>query len=220
MPGRGDSAYLTDPQQYRPETFLLALMAVMQAFKDRRIGIIGKGWGALLALLLNAKMSFALDRLVVTDAPLSWSVDEDELPPADQLEFASLEAARQSVLASRELANLPEPFAAILADGRIRATESGRSALRFDPSLIAQLERYRGGALDTARLLARVSSPLLYLASNTLPDEDRSALQASLTNPGSTIADALAPNGRIHFNSAHQQLLLLGFLKNRVPNFA
>ncbi|WP_299642641.1 alpha/beta hydrolase [Devosia sp.] len=217
LPGRGDSAYLADAAQYRPHTFLIALMALIQRFKRGPTIIIGKGWGALVALLLNVRMTLDLDRLIATDVPLNWTVDEDRLPSADALEFATLEQARQSVLGSPELANLPEPAASALVDGRVRQTTGGRYALRFDPVLVGQLRRVQQRSLDTTRLFARIRSPLLYLSANPLPQGERNRLQAALANPQSAIAESLSPGGQIHFNSAHQQLLVLGFLQNR-PN--
>jgi pimeloyl-ACP methyl ester carboxylesterase len=215
MFGRGDSAYLSDATLYRPDTFLFALMSAMQRFEDRRLLIVAKGWGALLALHLCTKMTFDLERLIVADVPLVSSVGWDQLPAADQLEFATLDDARQSLLASSELVGIPEPTASAIAEGRIRQTESGRFALRFDPALLNRLERFRGRSLDTVRLLAGVNASVLHLSSEKLADEDRGALRAVM-NPLSTIVDGLAPGARIHFSSAHQQLLVLGFLKSRL----
>jgi pimeloyl-ACP methyl ester carboxylesterase len=215
MFGRGDSAYLTDPTHYHSGTFLFAMMAVLQRFADRRIIIVAKGWGALLALHLCAKKSFDLERLIVADVSLVSSVSWDELPTMDQLEFATLDEARHSVLTSPELAGIPEPTASAMAEGRIRQTEGGRFALRFDPALINRLERFRDRSLDTTRLFAGVNASLLHLSADKLPDEDRRTLRAAL-NPLSTIVDGLAPGARVHFSSAHQQLLVLGFLKSRL----
>ncbi len=215
MFGRGDSAYLSDSKLYRSGTYLFALMAVMQRFADRRIVIVAKGWGALLALQLCTKVSFDLERLIVADVPLVSSVNWNQLPEADQLEFATSDEARQSVLASTELAGIPEPAASALAEGRVRQTEAGRFALRFDPVLINRLERLRGLSLNTARLLAGVKASLLHLSGDRLPDEDRRTLRAVM-NPLSTIVDGLAPGARVHFSSAHQQLLVLGFLESRL----
>jgi pimeloyl-ACP methyl ester carboxylesterase len=215
MFGRGDSAYLDDPALYRSGTFLFALMAVMQRFADRRIMIVAKGWGALLALQLCTKMSFDLERLIIADVPLVSSVRWDQLPEADQLEFATLDEARKSILASPELVGIPEPTGSAMAEGRIRQTEGGRFALRFDPALINRLEPFRGRSLNTARLLAGVKASLLHLSGDILSDEDRRTLHAVM-NPHGAVADGLAPGARVHFNSAHQQLLVLGFLESRL----
>jgi pimeloyl-ACP methyl ester carboxylesterase len=214
MFGRGDSAYLSDPTLYKSGTFLFSMMAVMQRFADRRIIIIAKGWGALLALMLCSKMTFELERLIVADVPLVSSVDWDQLPPTNQLDFATLDEARQSVLASTELAEMPEPAASAMAEGRVRQTEAGRFALRFDPVLIKRLERLRGLSVNTARLIAGVKASVLHLSGDRLPDEDRKTLRAVM-DPRSALADGLAPGGRVHFSSAHQQLLVLGFLESR-----
>jgi pimeloyl-ACP methyl ester carboxylesterase len=218
MFGRGDSAYLADPKLYRTGTYLFALMAVMQRFADHRIIVVAKGWGALLALLLNAGVSFDLERLIVADVPLAWSIQASRLPDPDQLEFATLEQARNSILASGELAGLSEPAASALAEGRVRRTEGGRFALRFDPVLIERLRLRRDTdrSLDTVRLLARIKSSLLLLSAGVLPDEDRRTFRAALINPLGAVADGLAPGARVHFNSAHQQLLVLGYLESRM----
>ncbi len=216
MLGRGDSAYLSNPFHYRPAAYLFTLMAVMQKFADRRIVIIAKGWGALLALLLNAKTSFDLDRLVVSDLRATWSVPNEALPSADQLEFATLEQARSNVLASHDLARVPEPAASALADGRVRQTENGTFVLRFDPALIGQLGRYKEQSLDSTKLLARVKSPVLYTSADALSEQEIRTYRTAMINPRSAIADGLAPGARVHFNSAHQQLLVLGFLKSRL----
>jgi pimeloyl-ACP methyl ester carboxylesterase len=218
MFGRGDSAYLDDPKLYLPATLLFALMAVMQRFADRRIIIVGKGWGALLALLLNVKLTFDLERLIIADAPLLNSSQGDRLSETAQIEFDTLDEARHSILASSEFAGIPEPTASALAEGRVRRSEGGRFALRLDPALVHRLTRLRDRdrSVNAVGLLERVKSSVLYLSADMLSEHERRILRAAMVSPLSALADGLAPGGRVHFNFAHQQLLVLGFLESRL----
>ena len=213
MPGRGDSVYFDDPEYYRPVTYLRTLMGVMQRFADSRIIIVGKGWGALLALLLNTRVNFELERLVVSDVPLLWSVNVDTLPRPELAAGADLAAARDGLVASPEFAGMRPERAAELAAGRLRQAPDGTVSLAYDPSIIEPLRRFAENALDTASLLKKLGVPLLYLTAGRLSDGDRQALDAVGLPPGSVRAEELRPGGRVHFTSSREQVLLLRFLK-------
>lgn len=217
MPGRGDSAYLADPRAYNIRTYLVVLMQVMEKYAGRRIIMVGKGWGGLLALHLIGRMSFDLNRLVLADVPLDFAVDVDAA--AGQLAaapgFATREAGRDMVLGSAEFAALDPDAAAELADGRLRRAPDGY-APNFDPSLVEAVARHAGKRFDLSGLIGLVPARLLHMSSGLLSDADRARLAAlRQKSPGIVVAEGLAPGGRIHFTTPHQLLLVHGFLSSR-----
>ena len=218
MLGRGASAHLVKPGYYRARAYLGSLMSLMEHFTDKRIMIVAKGWGGLLALLLIRHFKFDLKRFVLADLPLTWTVERDKAvwAAATGPAFPSIEQARQALSASPEFRTLSLAAANAIMDTRVVPARDGY-VLNFDPTILKAAAKYDNQMLDTGPLLQTVNSWLLHLSSDPLSQGDRDRLAALLAErPNQSFADGLAVGGRIHFDTAHQRLLTLGFLGARI----
>lgn len=218
LPGRGGSARLADPAGYRPRPLLGVLMQVMNKYAGPHVSIIAKGWGAVLALLLVNSTRFELRRLVLSDLPLRYRPDRLMLPPEELLGhvFTDLDAARNAVLAMPELAGLTGVAAQRLADGRMLRTEGG-SVLAFDPALVDAVAPYFEHTFNIAVLIRRLRMPVLRMAADPIDEAEAAAIRTLKESAPDLIqTDGLVPGGRIHFTTATEQLLVLGFLGGRV----
>ena len=108
LPGRGESAYLATAD-YNPHTYMVALLTLSQALGNNRLMVIGKGWGALLALGLARLPELTVSRLVVADLGLPWklTIDEAVATASQGPGFTSLEEARRVLAGSAEFEGLP-----------------------------------------------------------------------------------------------------------------
>lgn len=218
MLGRGASAHLSRTAYYRAQAYLGSLMSLMEHFTDKRIMIVAKGWGGLLALLLIRHYSFDLKRFVLADLPLRWVVERERAvwaaaagPP-----FPHIEAARQLLSGATEFRTLSAAAAESIIDTRLAPSGDG-FVLNFDPKILAAAAKFDNQALDTGPLLQGVNSWLLHMSSDLLTSPNRERLAALLAEqPNRSFADGLAPGGRIQFDTTQQRLLALGFLGARI----
>lgn len=218
MPGRGESAYL-GPADYNPHTYMLSLLTLLQSTGDHRIAAIGKGWGALLALGLVQTEEASITKLVLADLGMPWrlTVDDSIAAAAGGPGFASLEEARRLLAESMEFKGLSARQALSLIDGRLRQVGTGYG-LDFDPAVLTSDATRRFAQVGTPGLLAGLKVKTLYLSAGPIVMRDRAKLReiASKT-PARTFhfAGGLSRAARIHFASAHEQLLTFGFLMHR-----
>jgi pimeloyl-ACP methyl ester carboxylesterase len=218
MPGRGESAYL-DPADYNPHTYMRSLVSLVQSSGDRRIAVIGKGWGALLALGLLQTGEASVTKLVLADLGMPWrlTVDDEIAAAAAGPGFATLGEARRLLAESTEFNGLPPRQALSLIDGRLRQV-SGGYGLDFDPAVLSAAATKRFSRVSTPGLLAGLKARTLYLSAGPIVMRDRAKLReiASKTPDRSfSFAGDLSRSGRIQFSSAHEQLLTFGFLMHR-----
>lgn len=67
MPGRGESEWLADPNDYAFPTYLTTLTALIARSGADKVGWVGTSMGGLLGIALAAQPSTPIDRLVVND---------------------------------------------------------------------------------------------------------------------------------------------------------
>ena len=67
MPGRGDSDWLRDPNDYAFPTYLTALTAMLAHAHADRVAWVGTSMGGLLGIVMAAQPETAIVRLVVND---------------------------------------------------------------------------------------------------------------------------------------------------------
>jgi pimeloyl-ACP methyl ester carboxylesterase len=216
LPGRGASAYL-EVADYNPHTYMVCLLTLAQSLGAARLMVIGKGWGGLLALGLARLPELTVSKLVLADLGFPWklSIDDTVANAARGTGFATLVEARRLLADSTEFAGLPPPRALPLIDGRLRQTGAGY-ALDFDPALLAPESAARFARVRVTPLFEGLRTKILYLAAGSLSQRDRSRLRAMLAAaPNRTHAENLSPAARLHFTSAHELLLTLGFLLSR-----
>ena len=79
MPGRGDSEWLADPNDYTFPTYLTTLTALLAHAAVERCAWVGTSMGGLLGIALAAQRNTPLVRLVVNDVGRVAGVDADRL---------------------------------------------------------------------------------------------------------------------------------------------
>ncbi|WP_055048002.1 alpha/beta fold hydrolase [Devosia sp. A16] len=218
LPGRGESAYL-DPADYNPHTYMVSLVSLVQSTGEHRIAAIGKGWGALLALGLLQTQEASITKLILADLGMPWrlTVDDAIAAAAAGPGFTSLEEARRMLAESIEFKGLPPRQALSLIDGRLRQVSAGYG-LDFDPAILTSEATTRFSKVSTAGLLAGLKARTLYLSAGPITPRDRAKLREIASQaPQRTFhfAGDLSRAARIHFSSAHEQLLTFGFLMHR-----
>lgn len=218
MPGRGESAYL-NPADYNPHTYMLSLVSLVQSTGDRRIAAIGKGWGALLALGLLQTQETSVTKLVLADLGMPWRlrVDDAIAAAASGPGFSTLDEARRLLAESTDFKGLPPRQALSLIDGRLRQVGTGY-ALDFDPALLSSDATKRFSRVSTPGLLIGLKARTLYLSAGPIAMRDRVKLREIVSKTPDrafNFAGDLSRSARIHFSSAHEQLVTFGFLMHR-----
>lgn len=216
MFGRGESAYL-QPGEYNPHTYLLGLLGLLGTLGTQRVNLIGKGWGALLALGVAGLPEANVSRLVLADLGFPWryAVDEAIAEASRGPHFTSLEEARQLLATNSEFDGLQPGRKLSLIDGRLRQANEGYR-LDFDPALLSEEALARFAKVATNGLFEGVTARTLYLSAGAIPGRDRQRMRrVGLPSPTRSVAENVAPGKRVHFTSAHELLLTLGFLDSR-----
>ncbi len=218
LPGRGQSAYLA-ATDYNPQTYLAALLTLVQSFGNIRLSIIAKGWGGLLALGLAQAPGIAVSRLVLSDLGFPWTVKVDDAvrQAAEGPPLASLEEARRLLAESSEFKGVPLRHAATLIAGRLRQAEAEAGyRLDFDPVILSPEAIGKFGVVRTSPLFEGLKAKLLYLSSGKLRPKDRTRLQSVGGEGGnSMVVDNLARAEQVHFVTSHELLVTLGFMLSR-----
>jgi len=216
LPGRGASAYL-GVADYNPHTYMVALLTLAQSLGEPRLMVIGKGWGGLLALGLARLPELTVSKLVLADLGFPWklAIDDAVANAVRGPGFSTLVEARRLLAESTEFAGLTPPRALPLIDGRLRQTDTGY-ALDFDPVLLTPESVDRFARVRITPLFEGLRAQILYLAAGSLSQRDRARLRAVLSaGPNRTHAESLSRASRLHFTSAHELLLTLGFMVSR-----
>ena len=212
--GRGQSAAMADPKNYTSTAHLTLLMQVMQKFATRRFFVLGKGWGALMVLLLVRKMQFNLAGLIVADLRLGWSVDKD--PSIGEMQgearyFPTAADATALVGAGTEFIGVEPSVVDAIAMHRVRETAAGFT-LHYDPALRDHIHRLSGRIFEVGELVEAVRCRMLYVTADALTDRRRQAVGAVTAEFGGAAIGNFSPGGRMHFTTPQELLLVLGFL--------
>lgn len=216
LPGRGQSAYLA-PAEYNPHTDMLSLVTLLHALAVKRVMVIGKGWGGLLALGLAQLDEVSVSKVVVTDLNLPWKLDIDAATAqaAAGPGFATLDEARRVIANTAEFSGLVPRRALSLIDGRLRQID-GRYGLDFDPALLSAPSTAQFSKVSVTPLFEGVRAEVLVLFAGTLSERDRERIRPIMAaSPNRSLAEIATRAKRIHFTSHHEMLLTLGFLLNR-----
>jgi pimeloyl-ACP methyl ester carboxylesterase len=167
MPGRGESEWLADPNDYVFPTYLTTLTALLAHTRVDRVAWIGTSMGGLLGMILAAQERSPVTRLVVNDigpviepAALARIAGYVGLNPTFAT-FAQLEAHIREVSA---------PFGA-LSDAQWReltATTSrrapdGRWQLKYDPGIAVPFKSSAAAGGDLWAVWEAIRCPTLLL---------------------------------------------------------
>ena len=167
MPGRGDSEWLPDPNDYTFPTYLTTLTALLAHAGVERCAWVGTSMGGLLGIVLAAQRNTPVARLVVNDvgpvlesaalARIAAYVGTD--PRFDS--FGALEAHVRQVSA---------PFGALsdaqwetLARTTARQLADGSWRLKYDPGIAVPFRIQASQKNDLWPVWDAISSPTLLL---------------------------------------------------------
>jgi pimeloyl-ACP methyl ester carboxylesterase len=139
MPGRGESEWLPDPNDYVFPTYLTALTALLAHAHADRIAWVGTSMGGLLGMILAAQRGSPVTRLVINDigpvieqAALTRIAGYVGMDPPFET-FAALETHIREVSAS--FGPLTDEQWRHLALTTSRQTTDGRWRLKYDPGI-------------------------------------------------------------------------------------
>ncbi|HTS22157.1 MAG TPA: alpha/beta hydrolase [Casimicrobiaceae bacterium] len=139
MPGRGESEWLADPNDYAFPTYLTTLTAMLAHARVERVAWVGTSMGGLLGMVVASQRASPITRLVVNDVgPVIEPVALMRIagyvglnPTFDS--FAALEAHIREV--SAPFGPLTDAQWRDLALTTARATADGRWQLKYDPGI-------------------------------------------------------------------------------------
>ena len=153
MPGRGDSEWLRDANDYTTPTYLTALTALIARCRVDAVEWVGTSMGGLLGMVIAAQPGTPIARLVVNDigpviepaalARIAAYVGMDPLFDS----FAALEAHVRAVSAT--FGPLTDAQWESLSRSTARQVQDGRWRLKYDPGIAVP---FRAAATTSAGL--------------------------------------------------------------------
>jgi pimeloyl-ACP methyl ester carboxylesterase len=190
MPGRGDSEWLRDANDYGFPTYLAVLAALLAHAQVERVAWVGTSMGGLLGMVLAAQPDTPVTRLVMNDvgpviepAALMRIAGYVGLDPV----FDSFEALEAHV---REVS---APFGALtdeqwnaLSRSTARQTPDGRWRLKYDPGIAVPFRTAAAPTTDLWALWDAILCPTLLLRgaeSDLLSPQTAAAMQSRGPKP-------------------------------------
>lgn len=153
MPGRGDSEWLRDPNDYSFTTYLATVTALLAHARADGVAFVGTSMGGLVGMLMAAQPETPVTRLVVNDvgpvlegAALARIAAYVGLDPVFD-SFDSLEAHIREV--SAPFGELTDAQWHTLARTTARESPDGRWRLKYDPGIAVP---FRGVAAQNTDL--------------------------------------------------------------------
>ena len=167
MPGRGDSEWLRDANDYTTATYLTALTALIARCRADDVAWVGTSMGGLLGMLLAAQPGTPVARLVVNDigpvielAALTRIATYVGLDPLFD-SFAALEAHVRAVSAT--FGPLSEAQWEALSRSTARQVEDGQWRLKYDPGIAVPFRISAAAPTDMWGLWDAIKCPTLVL---------------------------------------------------------
>ncbi|SFR33153.1 Pimeloyl-ACP methyl ester carboxylesterase [Yoonia tamlensis] len=163
LPGRGKSAWL-EQDQYTGKAYVEVLLSAMRAHWLPDASILGQGWGAMIALLLETVARLRFSKLLLLDLPQKWSITADQtaalweqiivLRAEDETTFwKSVEEIVPRGLTGRR------DFMALAGE---RARDfNGKFGLSADPKVFSAMRQNPDVAFDLEALLSKVRTEIL-----------------------------------------------------------
>jgi pimeloyl-ACP methyl ester carboxylesterase len=189
MPGRGDSDWLRDPNDYVFPVYLTALTALLARIDAEELFWLGTSMGGLLGMVIAAQPKTPIRRLVLNDigpvieptALLRIATYVGLDPVFDS--FAALEAHIREV--SAPFGNLTDSQWVALAQSTARRDAQGRWRLKYDPGIGVPF-RSAAAPADLWALWDTISCPTLLLRgaeSDLLSAQTAAAMQTRGPKP-------------------------------------
>jgi len=190
MPGRGDSDWLRDPNDYVFPTYLTALTTMLAHADVERVAWVGTSMGGLLGMILAAQPATPIERLVVNDigpriepAALLRIAGYVGLDPAFE-SFSALEAHVREV--SAPFGKLTDAQWADLASSTARQTQDGKWRLKYDPGIAVPFRTAAAPSGDLWAVWDAIRCPTLLLRgadSDLLSEQTASAMRTRGPKP-------------------------------------
>ena len=190
MPGRGESEWLRDPNDYVFPTYLTAITAVLARADVDEIAWLGTSMGGLLGMILAAQPATPIVRLVVNDigpaiepAALVRIAGYVGLDPVFET-LKALEAHVREVSAT--FGALTDAQWAALAESTARQTPDGRWRLKYDPGIAVPFRSAATPGSDVWGVWDAIRCPTLVLRgveSDLLSSQTASAMRTRGPKP-------------------------------------
>lgn len=181
MPGRGDSDWLPDVNDYAFPTYLTTLTALLAHADVEQVAWVGTSMGGLLGMVMAAQANTPVTRLVLNDvgpviapAALARIAAYVGLDPVFD-SFAALEAHIREV--SAPFGPLTDAQWTELSRSTARQTPDGRWRLKYDPGIAVPFRSANVAAADLWAVWDAIRCPTLVLrgAESDLLAEDTAA---------------------------------------------
>jgi pimeloyl-ACP methyl ester carboxylesterase len=139
MPGRGDSEWLRDPNDYNTATYMTVLAAMLAHAHAERVAWVGTSMGGLLGMLLAAQPGTPITRFVINDiGPVI-----EPAAPARIAGYVGLDPQFESfALLDAHVRTVSAPFGPLsdaqwerLSRSVAREGADGRWRLKYDPGI-------------------------------------------------------------------------------------
>jgi len=167
MPGRGDSEWLRDPNDYAFPTYMSALTAMLAHAHADKVAWLGTSMGGLLGMAIAAQPETPVTRLVMNDvgpsiepaalARIASYVGQD--PVFDS--FSALEAHIREV--SAPFGRLSDAQWETLSRTSARQLPDGRWRLKYDPGIAVPFRAASSQPADLWPLWDAIRCPTLLL---------------------------------------------------------
>jgi pimeloyl-ACP methyl ester carboxylesterase len=167
MPGRGESEWLPDANDYIFPTYLTTLTAMLAHAHADRVAWVGTSMGGLLGMIIAAQKASPVAQLVVNDigpviepAALARIAGYVGMNPTFE-SFSALEAHIREV--SAPFGPLTDLQWADLARTTSRQTADGRWQLNYDPAIAVPFRTSASAGSDLWPIWEAIRSPTLVL---------------------------------------------------------
>lgn len=167
MPGRGDSDWLRDANDYAFPAYLTALTALLAHADVERVAWVGTSMGGLLGMVMAAQPNTPVTRLVLNDvgpviapAALARIAGYVGLDPVFD-SFAALAAHVREI--SAPFGALTEAQWTELAESSARQTADGRWRLKYDPGIAVPFRQANIAVPDLWAVWDAIRCPTLLL---------------------------------------------------------
>lgn len=191
MPGRGDSEWLRDPNDYGFPAYLTTVTALLAHARVDRVAWVGTSMGGLLGMVVAAQPETPIARLVVND--VGPAIEPAALARIGM--YVGLDPVFDSFeQLEKHIRDVSAPFGALSDDQWHALTEStarrdarGRWRLKYDPGIAVPFRATGGQVGDLWSLWDAISCPTLLVRgaeSDLLSTATADAMRARGPRPG------------------------------------
>ncbi|WP_322892162.1 MULTISPECIES: alpha/beta hydrolase [unclassified Yoonia] len=174
LPGRGNSAWI--PQDlYTAQTYVQVLLAALKTHGLNNTALLGQGWGAMIAVLLDRVAHRRFSQLYLLDLPGQWAFEVDQSAQTWS-KLAHIKSPNKSAFLKEIDAAVPPemPGRTELLDlvvERARLVD-GLYGLNVDPAIFRHLKENSDKVYDLDVALLSANAPIwLFSGMHSIPSE-------------------------------------------------